>query len=161
VNNDTSDTLVTLALAGAILFVLAVILATPAVPADVCLSKKEARHLWPRSHLYWYSRDHCWSNRRGPPRGIRMDPVVNSHAQAKEVVPDARRSADTNKKSPRVSGGITTVRPDEFNAIDAMADADTFFEAKPFELWRSVVVVDPYVFADLWEQRIGDQWPNK
>jgi hypothetical protein len=44
--------------------------------ASVCLSKKEARSLWPRAHLYWYSKDRCWSNRRGPPRNIRIDPIL-------------------------------------------------------------------------------------
>ena len=159
-NNDTYGALVTLALAGAILFVLAVILATPALPADVCLSKKEARQLWPRSHLYWYSKDHCWSNRRGPPRGLRMDPVVNSHAQAKEVVPNEAARDGDNKKRPRVSG-VKTVQPDEFNEIDAALDTDTFFQAEPFPLWRSVSPVDPYVFSELWAQRIGDQWRDK
>ncbi len=45
-----------------------------AAARDVCLSKKEARHLWPRQHIYWYSSDHCWSNRRGPPRHIKIEP---------------------------------------------------------------------------------------
>jgi hypothetical protein len=133
---------------GITLFILALLLATPAVPAAVCLSKSEARQLWPKSHLYWYSRDRCWSNRRGPPRDLRMDPVFNSHAQA--------------KKEPRLGGGvINTIPADQFNEIDAQADADTFFEAKPFELWRLVAVVDPYVFAELWAQRVDGQWPNK
>ncbi len=44
--------------------------------STICLSKREARHLWPKEHLYWYSGDHCWSNRRGPPRGIKLDPVI-------------------------------------------------------------------------------------
>jgi len=50
----------------------------------VCLTKKEARHLWPRKHIYWYSRDHCWSNRRGPPRGIKIDaPILPDKAVVK------------------------------------------------------------------------------
>jgi hypothetical protein len=147
VNNDTSGALVTMVLAGAILFLLSVMLATPAVPTDVCLSKKEARHLWPRSHLYWYGRDHCWSNRHGPPRGIKVDPVDKPVAQ--------------ESKKPRPEGGVNTVSADQFNEIDAMADADTFFEAKPFELWRSIAVVDPYVFSELWEQRISGQGLDK
>ena len=70
---------------------LMVILMTPAKPAGVCLSKHEARELWPRRHIYWYS-NHCWSNRRGPPRGIKLepvhqDPVKQSMAQAPEPPP--------------------------------------------------------------------------
>ena len=91
-NSDTASSLTTLVICGIVLFVLALLLATPAVPATLCLSKKEARELWPRSHLYWYSRDHCWSNRRGPPRGLRLDPVVNHTAQ-KKIAPAARAEA--------------------------------------------------------------------
>jgi hypothetical protein len=58
---------------------------------DICLSKNEARHLWPKRHLYWYSRHHCWSNRRGPPRGLikkRLDPdVSNSKAAEPTTTP--------------------------------------------------------------------------
>jgi hypothetical protein len=50
----------------------------------ICLTKKEARELWPRQHIYWYSKHRCWSNRRGPPRHLKMDPVVNSMAKAKQ-----------------------------------------------------------------------------
>lgn len=140
-NNDTSGALVTMVLAGAILFILAVMLATPAVPADVCLTYRQARHLWPTQYLRWYSKDHCWSNRRGPPRGLHIDPVDKPVAQ--------------ESKKPRPLGGGDTIPADQFNEIDAAADSDIFFDAKPFELWRSVAVVDPYVFADLWAQRIN------
>jgi hypothetical protein len=54
--------------------------------AGICLSKKQARELWPRAHLYWYSADHCWSNRRGPPRNIKVDPVLHPiRAEAKSL----------------------------------------------------------------------------
>ena len=59
----------------------------------VCLTKKEARQLWPRQHTYWYSRNRCWSNRRGPPRNLRMDPVVNS--LAKDTAPKDKVPVDT------------------------------------------------------------------
>jgi hypothetical protein len=66
------------------LFWLAVVVAVLAIGfyfvntangSTVCLSKSEARHLWPKRHIYWYSKRHCWSNRRGPPRGLKIDPV--------------------------------------------------------------------------------------
>jgi hypothetical protein len=54
----------------------------------ICLTKKEARELWPRQHIYWYSKHRCWSNRRGPPRNLKIDPVVNSLASAKSKEPE-------------------------------------------------------------------------
>ena len=82
-----------------ILMFLVVLDMTPAIPADVCLSKSEARKLWPTRHLYWYSSQHCWSNRRGPPHGIKIepvhqDPVKQSMAQAPEP-PIAPAAAST------------------------------------------------------------------
>jgi hypothetical protein len=51
----------------------------------ICLTKKEARELWPRIHIWWYrdkqTGDRCWSNRRGPPRHLKIDPIINSMAQ--------------------------------------------------------------------------------
>ena len=52
----------------ATIVVLALLLAgvIAAAASTVCLTKQQARHLWPRQHIYWYSKDHCWSNRRRP-----------------------------------------------------------------------------------------------
>jgi hypothetical protein len=70
-NHETSASLAVLLLAA--IGVAMLIMIVPA-PAGVCLSKKEARHLWPRQHIYWYSSDHCWSNRRGgPPRHLKIE----------------------------------------------------------------------------------------
>lgn len=63
--------------------IIVLLLMTHAQATTVCLTKKEARQLWPRQHIYWYSKDHCWSNRRGPPRNLKFDPVFSkAHAEA-------------------------------------------------------------------------------
>src|SRR5262245_14131244 len=75
-NNDTAASLATLLIVGVTITIALLIMTAPAPGSQVCLTKKEARQLWPRRHIYWYSSDHCWSNRRGgPPRGIKIDPV--------------------------------------------------------------------------------------
>ena len=74
-NSDTAATGLILALCALALAVAAFTMSTPAKGAAICLTKKEARELWPRQHIYWYSKNHCWSNRRGPPRGIKVDPI--------------------------------------------------------------------------------------
>ena len=55
----------------------------------VCLSKSEARKLWPKKHLYWYSSEHCWSDRRGPPRGIKIEPIHNDPIFPKQSMAQA------------------------------------------------------------------------
>jgi hypothetical protein len=74
-----------------------------AAPSTVCLSKKEARHLWPRAHLYWYSADHCWSDRRGPPRNIKVDPVphpVRAEAKSLPALPAVKLQAPLRSDEP-------------------------------------------------------------
>ena len=72
-NSDTSLALFVLLIAGVGVALLITCIPVPA--GEVCLSKRQARHLWPRQHIYWYSADHCWSNRRGgPPRGLKLEP---------------------------------------------------------------------------------------
>ena len=80
INNETGAILATLVMAGVAFFLL-MLWVTMAPASTLCLSKKEARELWPRSHLYWYSSSHCWSNRRGPPRGLRIDKIRDNHAE--------------------------------------------------------------------------------
>ena len=80
-NNDTAASAATFLVAGLALILMLLWVSTAAPAAGICLSKKDARQLWPKAHLYWYSKHHCWSNRRGPPRNLRMDPVVNSLAK--------------------------------------------------------------------------------
>jgi hypothetical protein len=70
-----------------------------AAPSTVCLSKHEARKLWPRVHLFWYSRDHCWSNRRGPPRNLKFDPVFSHHAEDK-ILPAPKLQAPLRSDEP-------------------------------------------------------------
>ncbi len=83
-NNDTALSLFVMILAAIGVAMLIMLIPAPVGASQVCLTKKEARHLWPKEHLYWYSADHCWSNRRGPPRGIKLDPVIEkTRAEAK------------------------------------------------------------------------------
>lgn len=124
---DTAWSLATLVVAA--IAIAAMLLWVTSLPAtEVCLTKKEARQLWPRQHLYWYSKDHCWSNRRGPPRGLKFDPVFSkAHAEVKAAAPP-----------------VKIVKAEDFNELDAAADRDTFFDAKPFPYQQYVLNLDRY-----------------
>jgi len=82
-----------------------------------CLTKSEARKLWPRKHIYWYSGDHCWSDRRGKPHNIKFDDPVfpkRSMAQADErKVVDGSDEVQGNlkRKTPQPSSSMHHVSP--------------------------------------------------
>lgn len=109
----------------------------------VCLTKYEARQLWPKRHLYWYSSDHCWSNRRGgPPSGVKYDLIRENHA---ESLP-----AHQAKRGPLP---VKIVRVEDYNELDAQADADLFFNAQPVPYWRFSALDDGF---DTWRRRVED-----
>ena len=99
-NNETGLSLFVLLVAS--IGVALLITCVPVPASEVCLTKKEARQLWPRSHIFWYSSRHCWSNRRGPPRGIKIDPVSAVHAEAK---------APANPAGPKVEAPLRSDEP--------------------------------------------------
>lgn len=119
----------------------------PADGSAVCLTKHEARQLWPKKHLYWYSPHHCWSNRRGgPPTGVKYDLIRENHAQAEAApAPPMKQSA--------ASKVIKIVKWQDYNELDAQADADTFFNAKPFTYQQYVLNLDRYK-ATFWYSQI-------
>ena len=81
-----------------LLLLLVTILPTLADGADVqgptCMSRNEARKVWPRAYLYWSGGSRgqrCWSNRRGG-RGIIFVPTKVQAAVPPEpldIPPDA------------------------------------------------------------------------
>lgn len=116
--------------------------------SPACLTKSEARQLWPKRHLYWYSGNHCWSNRRGgPPTGVKYDLIRENHAQAIGTAEAAMPSPKSNKAV------IKIVRAQDYNEMDAQADADTFFNAKPFTYQDYVLNLDRYK-STWWYQQV-------
>lgn len=151
--NDDTDTpwsLATLAVAGvAIALLLMWVREAPGRERPtVCLTKKEARQLWPKQHIYWFSKDHCWSNRRGPPRNLKFDPVFSkAHAEEVKQHPNVDSTPDAHKNRPGSGGSravIKIVKWGDFNELDAAADADTFFNAEPFTYQAYVPNLDRY-----------------
>ena len=162
VNNDTAWTLATLVVAGIVIAML--LLWVTSAPAkerpEVCLTKQQARHLWPKRHIFWYSSDHCWSNRRGPPHNLKFDPIKDplfNKAHAEEVRQNRANDTAEHKTRPGSLGSsravIKIVKADQFNELDAAADADTFFNAQPFPYRQFVLNLDLYK-STYWHRQI-------
>ena len=111
-NNDTAASAATFLVAGLALILMLLWVSTAAPATNICLSKKDARQLWPKQHIYWYSKHHCWSNRRGPPRNLRMDPVINS--LAKDTAPKEQPDKCCWPDLDRDANGVIVEPPRQF-----------------------------------------------
>ncbi len=98
-NSDTALSLFVMILAAIGVALLIMLIPAPAGANQICLTKKEARHLWPKEHLYWYSADHCWSNRRGPPRKLKLDPIFDK-VRAEQEEPRQKKTPAVKVEAP-------------------------------------------------------------
>jgi len=57
--------IIALALIIIVLAMLIFFLTRSAAASSSCLTKHEARDIWPRAHIYWHGPDRCWDNHRG------------------------------------------------------------------------------------------------
>lgn len=126
--------------------------------SSVCLTKKEARHLWPTKHIWWFrdkqTGDRCWSDRRGPPRNLKLEPVrakPSNEPDGKIVAPPLRvwyprpfdgqlaaldppvvlnvvqyrwPGSNVTTDAPIVIEPITVAGADELNELDALASVE-------------------------------------
>jgi hypothetical protein len=104
--------------------------------AEVCLTKSQAKAKWPKAWLYWHTDRHCWDN------------IPGHHKQYRDPIKTFAQDANGGK-----SALLKFVSGEEFNELDAQADADAFFRAKPLPLWP---VVMPHPRFIPWEERIDD-----
>src|SRR6516165_5227302 len=67
------------------------LIAATAAAAKPCLTKEQARKLWPNEWLYWHTERHCWDRIKGtsgtyderqpepPPKGYTRDEIIGQH----------------------------------------------------------------------------------
>jgi hypothetical protein len=86
-----------------IIVVLAVMIITTMKVAGAsasCMTKREARAIWPRAHIYWHSADHCWDNRRGRHGRRYKDPLMGGAVRAvRNQVPTKQQIFDKTPAS--------------------------------------------------------------
>jgi hypothetical protein len=110
--------------------------------STVCLSKSEARQLWPKRHIYWYSKRHCWSNRRGPPRGLRIDPVdpvFPKHSKVAKIETPKLASAAIATSAPHEDEQPPSFADSSGNGVSVLRSFEDRWRDQP---WIGVILRD-------------------
>ncbi len=114
-NSETSLSLFVLLIAG--IGVALLITCVPVPAGEVCLTHRQARHLWPTRHLWWYNDDgdKCWSNRHGgPPRGLKIEPERKKEKKLRTdpiFPPRAEAKTAANPTGPKVEAPLRSDEP--------------------------------------------------
>src|SRR5215472_4987762 len=115
----------------------ALLLTSSSLANQDCLTYRQARKIWPRSHLYWHGPEHCWDNHS---RKRHRDPVFGRKAMAQQTT-RLRTFA------------IKIVSADQYNEIDAQADLSVFERTEQANAWPRIWRL-PLEFRP-WDQRVA------
>src|SRR5512139_845905 len=117
----------------AVILAFMLIAATRVYASEACMTKAEARALYPNAHLYWRTKNHCWGNQASIRYRVKHKQPVDAgqlRAQAKPEPKDANGNLPAKKILwPSL---VPTV---EFTFQSLMA-------AQPMTLWPAILDVD-------------------
>jgi hypothetical protein len=135
-------------LAGA-LGLLAIVVSTVA-NATECSSRPKDDSYWSWRYVKPYDHKRCWY------KGKHMVPKSQLHWPNDQDRDDEQPKPQKHKLKmqdpifpPKNQVQIKVFRSDEYNELDAQADSDLFFHAKPMTFWPSVTPFTP------WTERVA------
>jgi hypothetical protein len=76
---------------------LLLLTAVTTATAKPCLTKEEAKKLWPNEWLYWHTERHCWDHIKGT-SGTYEERQLEPTQQAANIVPDPPSKQVTTTK---------------------------------------------------------------
>ena len=127
-----------------VIFVFALVAATPAHASKFCMSMAEARQQFSTSHLYWHGSGHCWDTT--PPRH-RLARVKPSEDQ--KALPDSRPPlVEEPKWRNAMSEMLAADAPIEASSELTSAAANEMPGVDWLDRWVDVVqVASPAIFS--------------
>jgi hypothetical protein len=135
------------------------LLAVTAATAKPCLTREEARKLWPNEWLYWHTERHCWDHIKGT--SGRYEEREEPTQQATNVVPAPlpKQVTTTKERSlPEPEIFYPTMVSNKANILEMMPLTMKQPRLSPQSIsgWPLLLDVDRPSFRE-WEKRIGTE----
>jgi len=140
------------------------LIAATAAAAKPCLTKEQARKLWPSEWLYWHTERHCWDRIKGTSGTYderQPEPPPSSQQQAADVIPAALPKQVTTtkeKKLPEPEILYPAVLINKSNILETVPLTVKQPWLSPHSIlgWPLLIDVDRPAFRE-WEKRIGTE----
>jgi len=140
------------------------LIAATAAAAKPCLTKEQARKLWPSEWLYWHTERHCWDRIKGTSGTYderQPEPPPSSQQQAADVIPAALPKQVTTtkeKKLPEPEILYPAVLINKGNILETVPLTVKQPWLSPHSIlgWPLLIDVDRPAFRE-WEKRIGNE----
>ena len=131
------------------------LMAVTAATAKPCLTKEEARKLWPNEWLYWHTERHCWDHIKYEER--QPEPTQ----QAANVVPAPlpKQVTTTKERSlhePEIFYPTMVFNKASILEMMPLTMKQPWLSPQPISGWPLLLDVDRPSFRE-WEKRIGTE----
>jgi hypothetical protein len=144
--------------AAAMVAMLLLLMSATAAISKPCLTKEEARKLWPNEWLYWHTERHCWDHIKGT-SGTYEERQPEPIQQAANVVPLPKQVMTTKERTLREPEILypTTVS-NKANILEMMPLTmhQPWLSPQSISAWPLLLDVDRPSFRE-WEKRIGTE----
>jgi hypothetical protein len=133
------------------------LMAVTAATAKPCLTKEEARKLWPNEWLYWHTERHCWDHIKGT-SGTYEERQPEPTQQAANIVPASPPKRVTTTKESRPEFFYPTMVFNKANILEMMplTMKQPWLSPQSISGWPLLLDVDRRSFRE-WEKRIGTE----
>jgi hypothetical protein len=133
------------------------LMAITAATAKPCLTKEEARKLWPNEWLYWHTERHCWDHIKGT-SGTYEERQPEPTQQAANIVPAPLPKRVTTTKESRPEIFYPTMVFNKANILEMMplTMKQPWLSPQSISGWPLLVDVDRPSFRE-WQKRIGTE----
>jgi hypothetical protein len=137
------------------------LLAVTAATAKPCLTKDQARKLWPNEWLYWHTERHCWDHIKGTSGTYEEERQPEPTQQAANVVPAPLPKQVTTTKGrslPEPEIFYPTMVFNKANILEMMplTMKQPWLSPQLISGWPLLLDVDRPSFRE-WEKRIGTE----
>jgi hypothetical protein len=134
------------------------LMAVTAATAKPCLTKEDAKKLWPNEWLYWHTERHCWDHIKGT-SGTYEERQPESAQQAANIVPAPLPKQVTTTKErtlPEPEILYPTMVFNKINNLEIMplAMKQPWLSPQSILGWPLLVDIDRPSFRE-WDKRIG------
>ena len=143
----------TAAMVASLLFLL---ISATAATSKPCLTKEEARKLWPNEWLYWHTERHCWDHIKGTSGTYERQPEPTQQAANIVPAPLPKQVTTTKERTPEIV--YPTMVFNKANILEMMplTTHQPWLSPQSISSWPLVLDVDRPSFRE-WDKRIGTE----
>jgi hypothetical protein len=131
-------------------------MAATAAMSKPCLTKDEAKKLWPNEWLYWHTQRHCWDHIKGT-SGTYEERQPEPNQQSAKVAPLPKQVTTTMEKTspePEIMYPAMVSNKASILEMTPLTLHQPWLSSEPISSWPLLLDIDRPSFRE-WDKRIG------